>query len=112
MQIQCHNSFESEVPRPPWGADRTAELIHTMNDNSSTSCSSAPSDNVYIVTVGKSNFAYEPNSLVANPGDVIVFQFYPTNHSVVQGRYCGDSEGGCNPCVPISLTSATVQGFH
>lgn len=39
--------------------------------------------------------AYVPNSIFANVGDVILFEFYPTNHSVVKADYLA-------PCVPAS----------
>jgi plastocyanin len=65
----------------------------------------------HVVTVGKGNFMYEPNNITAAVGDVVVFQFYPTNHSVIQGAYCGNIEGGCNPCIPIDLMDSSVKGF-
>lgn len=39
--------------------------------------------------------SYVPHNITANPGDVIVFEFYPTNHSVVKADYLA-------PCVPAS----------
>lgn len=49
------------------------------------------------------NAAFDPATTTADVGDVVVFEFFPTNHSVVRGEYaesevCGS--GGCNPCVP------------
>jgi plastocyanin len=43
----------------------------------------------HTVQVGpdSSPHAYVPHNLTANPGDVVVFEFYPTNHSVVQADY-------------------------
>lgn len=38
---------------------------------------------------------YVPHSITANPGDIVVFEFYPTNHSVVKADYLA-------PCVPAS----------
>ena len=39
--------------------------------------------------------AYVPNNITANPGDVVIFEFFPTNHSVVKADYLA-------PCVPAS----------
>ena len=67
---------------------------------------------IHIVTVGQNGFMYQPNNISANIGDTISFQFYPSNHSVVRGVYCGDTEGGaCNPCVPIELVQNGTTGF-
>ncbi|KAJ6003002.1 hypothetical protein N7451_005549, partial [Penicillium sp. IBT 35674x] len=37
--------------------------------------------------------AYVPHNITANPGDILVFEFYPTNHSVAKADYLA-------PCVP------------
>jgi plastocyanin len=29
----------------------------------------------------------QPNSINARPGDIVTFQFYPTNHSVIKVRH-------------------------
>jgi plastocyanin len=49
----------------------------------------------HTVQVGpKSNpHQYVPSNLTANVGDVVVFEFYPTNHSVVKADFGA-------PCVP------------
>lgn len=51
----------------------------------------------YTVQVGPktSPKAYVPHNITANPGDVIVFEFNPTNHSVVKADFGA-------PCVPAS----------
>lgn len=36
---------------------------------------------------------YVPHHLIASPGDTVVFEFYPRNHSVVQADFMA-------PCVP------------
>jgi plastocyanin len=71
---------------------------------------------VHKVNVGKAgDHTYDPEITYADVGDVIVFRFYPTNHSVVRGDYaesigCGKSE--CNPCIPYELLHPEEQGFH
>lgn len=37
--------------------------------------------------------AAQPNSIRAEPGDIVMFQFYPTNHSVIKAAYG-------YPCIP------------
>lgn len=67
----------------------------TKTSQSSTPIS--PSIATHTVQVGpKTNpHTYVPNSISANVGDVILFEFYPTNHSVVMADYLA-------PCVPAS----------
>jgi plastocyanin len=71
---------------------------------------------VHVVAVGASgDFTYNPNVTIAAVGDIVSFQFYPTNHSVVRGEYtnstaCGP--GGCNPCVPYETIHSDKTGFH
>ncbi len=45
------------------------------------------------VLVGKTGLTFEPNTIHANPGDVIEFQFFAKNHSVV----AGDFTAACRP---------------
>lgn len=80
----------------------------TKTSQSSTPMS--PSMATHTVQVGpKTNpHAYVPNSISANVGDVILFEFYPTNHSVVKADYLA-------PCVPASegvFYSGMFNKFH
>ncbi len=45
------------------------------------------------VLVGKTGLTFEPNLIHANQGDVIEFQFFAKNHSVV----AGDFTTACRP---------------
>jgi hypothetical protein len=59
---------------------------------------------------------FDPETTYADVGDVVVFQFFPTNHSVVRGDYtasipCGDKDT-CNPCIPYELIHPGQQGFY
>jgi plastocyanin len=71
---------------------------------------------VHVVTVGSGGFfQYSPNVTYADPGDIIVWEFFPTGHAVVRGEYtdsksCG--QGGCNPCVPYELIHPGQEGFN
>ena len=60
---------------------------------------------IHTVLVGKGNNQYSPNALIANPGDIVTFQFYPTNHSVIKAQYG-------YPCIPYEDVVAGGQGFY
>lgn len=69
---------------------------------------------IHTVAVGSNGFSYNPNTTFANPGDIVVFQFFPTNHSVIRAEYTDSSvcgAGGCNPCVPYELNNPGEAGF-
>ncbi|KAJ5754160.1 uncharacterized protein N7511_008313 [Penicillium nucicola] len=68
----------------------TSDLISSSATPTSTSVGIA----THTVLVGpKTNpHQYVPSSITANVGDTIVFEFYPTNHSVVRADYLA-------PCV-------------
>lgn len=48
---------------------------------------------------------YSPDSLTANMGDMVQFQFLSGNHTVTQADFD-------NPCQPIGLHEAGVMGFN
>lgn len=64
----------------------------------------------HVVQVGSGGeFVFSPTNVIAQPGDLVQFQFYPKNHSVVQSTFD-------NPCVPIqnimaNKTDAFFSGF-
>jgi hypothetical protein len=75
----------------------------------------ASQPNVHTVTVGFNNWVFDPETTYADIGDLVVFQFYPTNHSVVRGVYTGSGacgNQGCNPCVPVELIHPGQPGFY
>jgi hypothetical protein len=86
-----------------------------MADSSTTSpytTSATPA--VHTVAVGNNGHRFNPNTTFANPGDIVVFQFFPTNHSVIRAEYTDSSvcgAGGCNPCVPYELNDPGKAGF-
>jgi plastocyanin len=58
---------------------------------------------------------FDPTTTTADVGDLVVFEFFPTNHSVVRGEYTGSEACGssqCNPCVPYELIHPGQTGFH
>ena len=71
----------------------SSSITSTFSTSTTTSTGSV----THTVQVGpkSSPHAYVPHNLTANPGDVVVFEFYPTNHSVVKADFGA-------PCVPAS----------
>ncbi|KAJ5110030.1 hypothetical protein N7532_002675 [Penicillium argentinense] len=78
-------------------AEVSATATSTDATSASASKTTSTSKATHTVQVGpKTNpHAYVPHNLTANVGDVVVFEFYPTNHSVVKADYLA-------PCVPAS----------
>ncbi|KAJ5100600.1 hypothetical protein N7456_006652 [Penicillium angulare] len=67
----------------------------TSSSSSSTSTSTGVATHTIQVGPKTSPHAYVPHNITANPGDTVIFEFYPTNHSVVKADYEA-------PCVPAS----------
>lgn len=61
------------------------------------------SANVIKITA-KSDNRFDPNSVAAEPGDLLEFQFEASNHSVVAGDYQ-------SPCSPLQLGTGFFSGF-
>jgi plastocyanin len=87
-----------------------ASLAAVASAQSSTAAAAAPSASVAVHVVkalvqgGKPVF--EPAEVKAAVGDLIQFQFYPMNHSVVRASFD-------NPCVPIEdNANSNVTGFY
>ncbi|KAK1091707.1 hypothetical protein LTR48_005757 [Friedmanniomyces endolithicus] len=47
---------------------------------------------IHTVTVGKIPNAYDPPSVLAVPGDIISFEFWASNHSVIRAAYAANME--------------------
>lgn len=58
----------------------------------------------HTVDVAKGGFTFVPDVILANKGDVIEFNFFPDNHSVVRAEYG-------YPCIPYELTGVDKIGF-
>lgn len=65
--------------------------------STATSTSSSTGVATHTIQVGpKSNpHQFVPTNITANVDDIVIFEFYPTNHSVVKADYLA-------PCVPAS----------
>ncbi|KAK5653265.1 hypothetical protein OQA88_9164 [Cercophora sp. LCS_1] len=55
------------------------------------------------IAVGKDNFSFSPNSVTASQGDIIQYQFFAPNHSVIMGDFA-------TPCSPAK-TGGFNSGF-
>jgi hypothetical protein len=78
-------------------------------------CIVALESQIHTINVGKGgNHAFDPEVTYAHAGDLVVFRFFPTNHSVVRGEYVDSPacKGGCNPCIPYELIHSDEPGFH
>lgn len=83
----------------------------TMSTNATnqfviTTVSAATAARVVPVVVGGTALTFTPNSVMANPGDIIQFQFDASNHTVTQS-------GETTPCQPLQATqpNAIHSGF-
>ena len=67
--------------------------VFSLAQSSTTSSSSATQtisgeNTIHTVTVAEQgDFAFAPQSLLAVPGDVVVFEFGAGNHSVIKAAY-------------------------
>ncbi|KAJ5698968.1 hypothetical protein N7462_000973 [Penicillium macrosclerotiorum] len=75
----------------------TTAIATSAVASTSTISTTSTGITTHTIQVGpkSSPHAYVPHNITANPGDVVVFEFYPTNHSVVKADYQA-------PCVPAS----------
>lgn len=74
--------------------------------NSTIPTSTENEATIYTILVGKEHNIYTPNSINPGPGDIVSFQFYPGNHSVIRAEYG-------YPCIPYEdLQGKENQGFY
>ena len=81
-----------------------AQVGETGVDNSTTPTTTQGEVTIHTVAVGKATNQFQPNSINANPGDIVTFQFYPKNHSVIRAEYG-------YPCVPYEDLHPGSLGF-
>ena len=65
----------------------------------------AAAGNIQTVAVGENGFRFTPDSILAPVGSVVQFEFYPFNHSVVQGDFS-------NPCQPLAGGMGFYSGYQ
>ncbi|KAF2396439.1 Cupredoxin [Trichodelitschia bisporula] len=87
-------------------AGSTASGVIGQSGNGGNSAAGAVP--VWVVKVGSANndLVFSPNSIMAKPGEMVQFQFYSKNHSVVSSSFD-------QPCVPLvqSAPNAFFSGF-
>jgi len=104
-------SFFAVLVQGQYGSSQTVSAQSATETDSESACTSG---NVHEVTVGANGNKFDPNIVYAQPGDIVSFIFYPSNHSVIRTAYTGqkfNSESSGNPCVPIEELDPEAQGF-
>ncbi|KAL7268894.1 hypothetical protein RUND412_008463 [Rhizina undulata] len=81
-----------------------AQNSATASATASATSSAASGAVTHVVSVAKANFQFTPNTINASIGDIIRFEFYPVNHSVVRMDYN-------SPCVPYGLVNPGYTGW-
>ncbi|KAK3619028.1 hypothetical protein LTR56_024283 [Elasticomyces elasticus] len=57
----------------------------------------------HTVTVGEVLNSFNPTTITAAPGDIVQFNFYPANHSVVRAQFG-------SPCIPFDYVGDNTTG--
>jgi len=90
----------------------TFAAIVSAQDYPMPTDSAAPTGSVAVHVVKAFNSPqgqprFEPNEIQANVGDLVQFQFWPQNHSVVQASFA-------DPCIPLEQSSSAngTEGFY
>ncbi|KAK8021550.1 hypothetical protein PG990_006688 [Apiospora arundinis] len=60
---------------------------------------------IHTISVGAAGFSFRPDSVTANVGDIVRFNFYPTNHSVARAEFR-------YPCIPYETVEIGRRGFY
>lgn len=76
--------------------DSTSPVATSTTNQASSTTSTGIATHTIQVGPKSDPHQYVPTNITANVGDVVVFEFYPTNHSVVKADYL-------SPCVPAKL---------
>ncbi|ORY03650.1 hypothetical protein BCR34DRAFT_667342 [Clohesyomyces aquaticus] len=58
----------------------------------------------YAIRVGEGDHKFKPDTIFAEVGSIVEFDFYPQNHSVVRAEYQ-------YPCIPYEMTGEGKVGF-
>ncbi|KAI9039290.1 cupredoxin domain-containing protein [Aspergillus affinis] len=99
VSTQTTSSDNDSYPTATGKSSRTQSMTKTTATTTSASktTSSTTGTATHTVKVGSKEdpHQYSPHNITANVGDVIIFEFYPRNHSVVRADYLA-------PCVPAS----------
>lgn len=80
------------------------EWFFTASYSSAISTASSAAPQTHTISVGNGDFKFRPDVVQAQPGDTVVYQFYPQNHSVVRAEYL-------HPFIPYEMTGRGKVGF-
>ncbi|KAF2877496.1 hypothetical protein BDV95DRAFT_535117 [Massariosphaeria phaeospora] len=99
-------AFAQESPVPVSAEARRSSSTSLKTENSKpspTPTSTAPAQ-THTIQVGNGDHKFKPDVTQAEIGDIIEFNFYPQNHSVVRAEYEF-------PCIPYEMTGSGKRGF-
>ncbi|KAH0841356.1 extracellular serine-rich protein [Fonsecaea pedrosoi] len=86
-------------------ATTSSSTSDSADSNSATTASSTTQGPItHTVAVALGGFTFVPDVTLAKVGDTILFQFYPTNHSVIRSEYG-------YACIPYEDTGVDKVGF-
>ncbi|OAP59719.1 hypothetical protein AYL99_07017 [Fonsecaea erecta] len=93
---------DSVTTDPATTSSSTTFSAGSSSSTNATSTTQGPITHTVAVALG--GFTFVPDVTLAEAGDTILFQFYPTNHSVIRAEYG-------YPCVPYEDTGVDKVGF-
>ncbi|KAI9675754.1 MAG: hypothetical protein M1817_001121 [Caeruleum heppii] len=98
-------SYDSSAASSTWSSS-AAIASGTDIANNAAASPSAGMATMHVVKVSNKNadLVFTPNDIKAAKGDMIQFQFYPKNHSIVQSTFD-------KPCEPIADNMPGAKGF-
>lgn len=102
LSLALTASARPQAP-PPAASAAPAAPVFLVTQNLMTPGASK----IIPVVVGGNQRVFTPNNIVANPGDVIQFQFNTANHSVTQSA----AETPCRPLQDAANPNAVNSGF-
>ncbi|KIX97232.1 uncharacterized protein Z520_07347 [Fonsecaea multimorphosa CBS 102226] len=93
---------DSVTAAPAVTSSSTSSSAESSSSTNATSTTQGPITHTVAVALG--GFTFVPDVTLAETGDTILFQFYPTNHSVIRAEYG-------YPCIPYEDTGVDKVGF-
>lgn len=85
-------------------AQSTVSVVSTTGSTSKITTTATSAQSTQTVLVGESGNEYDPNNITASSGDVIVFQFFYTGHSVIKAAFG-------KPCLPYDTVYRGQHSF-
>ncbi|KAF2684487.1 hypothetical protein K458DRAFT_302886, partial [Lentithecium fluviatile CBS 122367] len=113
MWVQAQSSTPAQTPAPLSTINKPtstpadiATVTSAVVPPPGSSWSSTPTGvQTHTIQVGFADHKFKPDNVKASLGDVVEFQFYPSNHSVVRAEQN-------LPCIPIEMTGPNKTGFY